>query len=183
MYVLLLITATTIGTVTVQRLGTFSDLRSCETAAARNNSLLHECCKSRRCIFASSESKIADGNASGGRKRLHRGREVSRPAVGGTSSLRHVHGGYAATELEPGLKENAFYDPTNFTFPSGVHICEVEVDPETGNTDIVAWTGGGRFRRRHQSGDRRGPGGMAALRKASVRRFARARSTRRTANS
>jgi Molybdopterin-binding domain of aldehyde dehydrogenase len=60
--------------------------------------------------------------------------------VGGTSSLRHVHGGYAATELEPGLKENAFYDPTNFTFPSGVHICEVEVDPETGNTDIVAWT-------------------------------------------
>jgi hypothetical protein len=34
MYVLLLIAATTIGTVTVQRLGTFSDLRSCETAAA-----------------------------------------------------------------------------------------------------------------------------------------------------
>jgi hypothetical protein len=34
MYVLLLIAATTIGTVTVQRLGTFSDLQSCETAAA-----------------------------------------------------------------------------------------------------------------------------------------------------
>jgi hypothetical protein len=34
MYVLLLITATTIGAVTVQRLGTFSDLQSCETAAA-----------------------------------------------------------------------------------------------------------------------------------------------------
>jgi hypothetical protein len=34
MYVLLLITATTIGTVTVQRLGIFSDLQSCETAAA-----------------------------------------------------------------------------------------------------------------------------------------------------
>jgi hypothetical protein len=33
MYVLLLITATTIGTVTVQRLGTFSDLQSCQTAA------------------------------------------------------------------------------------------------------------------------------------------------------
>src|ERR1700726_601349 len=31
-------------------------------------------------------------------------------------------------------------DPTNFTFPAGCHICEVEVDPETGNTDIVAWT-------------------------------------------
>jgi len=34
MYVLLLITATTIGTVTVQQLGTFGDLQSCETAAA-----------------------------------------------------------------------------------------------------------------------------------------------------
>jgi aerobic carbon-monoxide dehydrogenase large subunit len=42
--------------------------------------------------------------------------------------------------LEPGLKETAFYDPTNFTFPAGCHICEVEVDPETGNTEILAWT-------------------------------------------
>ena len=48
---------------------------------------------------------------------------------------------FSGQELEPGLKEGAFYDPTNFTFPAGCHICEVEVDPETGNTDIVAWTG------------------------------------------
>jgi hypothetical protein len=34
MYVLLLVTATTVGTVTVQRLGTFNDLQSCGTAAA-----------------------------------------------------------------------------------------------------------------------------------------------------
>ena len=47
---------------------------------------------------------------------------------------------FTGQQLEPGLKESAFYDPTNFTFPSGVHICEVEVDPETGNTEIVAWT-------------------------------------------
>jgi hypothetical protein len=33
MYVLLLVTATTIGTNTVQRLGIFSDLQSCQTAA------------------------------------------------------------------------------------------------------------------------------------------------------
>jgi carbon-monoxide dehydrogenase large subunit len=43
-------------------------------------------------------------------------------------------------ELEPGLKEGAFYDPTNFTFPAGVHICEVEVDIETGKTRIDRWT-------------------------------------------
>ncbi len=38
--------------------------------------------------------------------------------------------------LEPGLKESAFYDPTNFTFPAGCYIAEVEVDPETGVIDI-----------------------------------------------
>jgi aerobic carbon-monoxide dehydrogenase large subunit len=47
---------------------------------------------------------------------------------------------FSGQELEPGLKEGAFYDPTNFTFPAGCHICEVEVDPDTGNTEIVAWT-------------------------------------------
>ena len=34
--------------------------------------------------------------------------------------------------LEPGLKESAFYDPSNFTFPAGCYICEAEVDPDTG---------------------------------------------------
>ncbi|RFC65401.1 xanthine dehydrogenase family protein molybdopterin-binding subunit [Fulvimarina endophytica] len=39
--------------------------------------------------------------------------------------------------MEPGLKEGAFYDPQNFTFPAGCYICEVEVDPDTGVTKIV----------------------------------------------
>ena len=43
-------------------------------------------------------------------------------------------------ELEPGLKESAFYDPTNFTFPAGVHICELEIDPQTGVVTIDKWT-------------------------------------------
>jgi carbon-monoxide dehydrogenase large subunit len=47
---------------------------------------------------------------------------------------------FSGQDLEPGLKEGAFYDPTNFTFPAGVHIAEVEVDPETGVTTIVNWT-------------------------------------------
>src|SRR5450432_1729369 len=47
---------------------------------------------------------------------------------------------FSGQELEPGLKEGAFYDPVNFTFPAGCHICEVEVDPETGAAEIVAWT-------------------------------------------
>jgi carbon-monoxide dehydrogenase large subunit len=47
---------------------------------------------------------------------------------------------FTGAQLEPGLKEGAFFDPTNFTFPSGVHICEVEIDPETGTTRIDRWT-------------------------------------------
>ncbi|MFV0279143.1 MAG: xanthine dehydrogenase family protein molybdopterin-binding subunit [Rhodoblastus sp.] len=43
-------------------------------------------------------------------------------------------------ELEPGLKESAFWDPTNFTFPAGVHICELEIDPATGVIVIERWT-------------------------------------------
>src|ERR1700678_4530150 len=43
-------------------------------------------------------------------------------------------------ELEPGLKEGAFWDPTNFTFPAGVHICELEIDPQTGFVTIDRWT-------------------------------------------
>jgi aerobic carbon-monoxide dehydrogenase large subunit len=44
---------------------------------------------------------------------------------------------FPTSEIEPGLKETAFYDPINFTFPAGCHICEVEIDPDTGVTRIV----------------------------------------------
>ena len=42
-------------------------------------------------------------------------------------------------DLEPGLDETAFYDPLNFTYPAGTHVCEVEIDPDTGVTEIVDW--------------------------------------------
>jgi len=60
-------------------------------------------------------------------------------AWGDVSLNAYIAHKFSGQELEPGLKEGAFYDPTNFTFPAGCHICEVEVDPETGNTEIVAW--------------------------------------------
>lgn len=47
--------------------------------------------------------------------------------------------------MEPGLKEGAFYDPSNFTFPAGCYICEVEVDPETGRTQIVQFVAADDF--------------------------------------
>jgi carbon-monoxide dehydrogenase large subunit len=52
----------------------------------------------------------------------------------------YVPHNYPLDKLEPGLNENAFYDPTNFTFPAGTYVCEVEVDPDTGSTQIVSFT-------------------------------------------
>jgi len=42
--------------------------------------------------------------------------------------------------VEPGLKETSFYDPINFSFPAGTHICEVEVDQDTGETKVAKYT-------------------------------------------
>src|SRR4051812_34541713 len=42
-------------------------------------------------------------------------------------------------DMEPGLEEQAFYDPSNFVFPFGAHACVVDVDPDTGNVDVVKY--------------------------------------------
>ena len=52
----------------------------------------------------------------------------------------YVPHNYPIDEIEPGLDETAFYDPKNFTFPGGCHVCEVEIDPETGVTRVVNFT-------------------------------------------
>ncbi|HEX6706848.1 MAG TPA: xanthine dehydrogenase family protein molybdopterin-binding subunit [Albitalea sp.] len=51
----------------------------------------------------------------------------------------YVPHNYPLDKLEPGLNENAFYDPTNFTYPAGSYVCEVEVDPETGRSTIESF--------------------------------------------
>jgi aerobic carbon-monoxide dehydrogenase large subunit len=52
----------------------------------------------------------------------------------------YVPHNFPLDRLEPGLDEIAFYDPTNFTYPAGTHICEVEIDPETGATTVAAYS-------------------------------------------
>ena len=56
------------------------------------------------------------------------------------SMAAYVPHNYPIEELEPGLDETAFYDPMNFTFPGGCHICEVEVDPDVGSVAVVNFT-------------------------------------------
>ncbi|MEA2501077.1 MAG: aerobic carbon-monoxide dehydrogenase large subunit [Actinomycetota bacterium] len=41
--------------------------------------------------------------------------------------------------LDPNLEASATFDPPNFTFPSGAHICAVEVDTETGKVDFLKY--------------------------------------------
>jgi carbon-monoxide dehydrogenase large subunit len=38
--------------------------------------------------------------------------------------------------MEPGLSARAIITPTGATYPNGCHICEVEIDPDTGIVEI-----------------------------------------------
>ena len=58
---------------------------------------------------------------------------------GAVALTAYVPHNYPLDKLEPGLNENAFYDPTNFTYPAGSYVCEVEVDPETGKTTVASF--------------------------------------------
>ena len=40
---------------------------------------------------------------------------------------------------EPNLEAHVTYDPPNFSWPFGTHICVVEVDEETGQVDVVQY--------------------------------------------
>ncbi len=77
-------------------------------------------------------------------------------SVGGTDRSKtfgevaltaYVPHNFPHDELEPGLDETAFYDPKNFTFPSGAHIAEVEIDLETGQVAVVNFTASDDFGR------------------------------------
>jgi carbon-monoxide dehydrogenase large subunit len=58
---------------------------------------------------------------------------------GAVALTAYVPHNYPLDKLEPGLNENAFYDPTNFTYPAGSYVCEVEVDPDTGKTTVASF--------------------------------------------
>jgi carbon-monoxide dehydrogenase large subunit len=61
-------------------------------------------------------------------------------ALAEVSLAAYVPHNYPIEELEPGLEETAFYDPKNFTYPGGCHICEVEIEKETGKVTVVNFT-------------------------------------------
>jgi carbon-monoxide dehydrogenase large subunit len=42
-------------------------------------------------------------------------------------------------DMEPGLEEISFFDPSNFVFPFGAHACVVDVDAETGKVAVTRY--------------------------------------------
>lgn len=52
----------------------------------------------------------------------------------------YVPHNYPLEVLEPGLEEQAYYDPINFTYPGGAHIAEVEIDPDTCAVQLINYT-------------------------------------------
>ncbi|WP_298431064.1 xanthine dehydrogenase family protein molybdopterin-binding subunit [uncultured Jannaschia sp.] len=66
-------------------------------------------------------------------------------AWGDVTLAAYVPHNYPLEDLEPGLEETAFYDPNNFTYPAGAYACEVEVDPETGKVDVLAFAAADDF--------------------------------------
>ncbi len=61
-------------------------------------------------------------------------------AFAAVARAAYVPHNYPLEKLEPGLAESAFYDPPNFAFSNGAHVCEAEVDPDTGVVRIVRYT-------------------------------------------
>jgi carbon-monoxide dehydrogenase large subunit len=64
-------------------------------------------------------------------------RKVSFAQVAGAAYVPH---NYPLDKLEPGLDETAFYDPPNFAFSNGAHVCELELDPDTGAVRILRYS-------------------------------------------
>ncbi|PYQ93958.1 MAG: carbon monoxide dehydrogenase, partial [Acidobacteria bacterium] len=62
-------------------------------------------------------------------------REIAWPEITGLA--------YVAKSLplgvEPGLEASSFFEPSNFTFPFGTHICAVDIDRETGHVSITKY--------------------------------------------
>jgi carbon-monoxide dehydrogenase large subunit len=65
-------------------------------------------------------------------------RRVSFAAVAQAAYVPH---NFPLETVEPGLQETAVYDPPSFAFSNGAHVCELEIDPDTGRIEIVGFWG------------------------------------------
>ena len=92
-------------------------------------------------------------------------------AWGDVTLAAYVPHNYPLEDIEPGLEETAFYDPSNFTLSFGSYMrAEVEVDPDTGKVSIERFAAADDFRQHHQPDDRYRPGPWRSGPRALARR-------------
>ena len=67
--------------------------------------------------------------------------EAGRFTIAGTDrSVSLAEVAHAASVDGNELVESGEFTPTAVTFPNGTHICEVEIDPDTGTTEVVRYS-------------------------------------------
>src|SRR4029453_1407896 len=65
-----------------------------------------------------------------------------RGSFAGVGRAAYVPHNFPLETPEPGLQDSAIYDPPSFAFSNGAHVCELEIDPDTGRIEIVGFWGG-----------------------------------------
>src|SRR6185437_5452465 len=104
-------------------------------------------------LLVSSDEVIKKGKVAAGQVLQAGGSEVGFAVVDGIGKFAVAGTGQAITvgELavtlkreklpgfETGLDSDGVYNGQASTFPNGCHVCEVEIDPDTGLTEIVAY--------------------------------------------
>ena len=105
-------------------------------------------------LLGASDEVIRKGKAAAGQVLQAGGAEVGFEIVEGigkfrvAQSEREISIGELAVTLkreklpgfENGLDSDAMFQGAASTFPNGCHVCEVEIDPETGKVDVVSYS-------------------------------------------
>jgi carbon-monoxide dehydrogenase large subunit len=89
--------------------------------------------------IAAHELEVAEDDLewTDGAFRVHGAPDKARTIPDLATSAWHAHA--LPEDVEPMLEGTAVFDPPNFTWPAGTHICVVEVDTQTGKTDIIRY--------------------------------------------
>lgn len=118
-------------------IGTFGSRSAAVGGIAMYNSLQKIKDKARRIAAHLLEAGVEDVVYEDG-KAFVRGTPSRSKTLAEISLAAYLAHNYPA-DLEPGLEATSFYDPSNFTWPFGTHICTVEVDPDTGKVAILKY--------------------------------------------
>jgi carbon-monoxide dehydrogenase large subunit len=85
------------------------------------------------------EASVEDLELAGGRVQV-RGAPASGFTVAQLAQKAYLAPMELPAGMEPGLEATHAFDPPGLTFSSGTHVCEVEIDPETGALTIPRYT-------------------------------------------